>query len=190
MSTEEAVSSWTWPGFEGKRCRCEVYADGTSVELFLNGQSLGEKPVERFKALFDLPYAPGELRAVARWSDGSLREFALQTASPETHLALTADRTLLGADGQDLAFVTASVVDDRGILNPAAVKRVQVRVEGAGVLQGIGNADPCSLEDFSTPEHDTFEGRLLAVVRAVSAGEIRVTFEADGQTWTVALQAK
>ena len=189
-STEEAVSSWTWPGFEGKRCRCEVYADGTSVELFLNGQSLGEKPVERFKALFDLPYAPGELRAVARWSDGSLREFALQTASPETHLALTADRTLLGADGQDLAFVTASVVDDRGILNPAAVKRVQVRVEGAGVLQGIGNADPCSLEDFSTPEHDTFEGRLLAVVRAVSAGEIRVTFEADGQTWTVALQAK
>ncbi len=34
---------WTWPGFEGKAIPVHVYTNADSVELFLNGNSLGSK---------------------------------------------------------------------------------------------------------------------------------------------------
>ena len=187
--TVESVGSWTWPGFEGKPCVCEVYADAAEVELFLNGQSLGRQAVERCQAHFDTIYQPGELRAVAYGADGGRTEFALRTAGSDVRIAAQADRTVLAADGQDLAYVTVSVVDGQGLLHTAADKTVRVTVEGAGVLQGLGSADPRSTEDFAGPEHRTFEGRLLAVVRTVSAGAIRVVLEADGQRTAVELTA-
>jgi len=187
--TVESVSSWTWPGFEGNPCVCEVYADAAAVELFLNGQRLGRKVVERYKAFFDITYQPGELRAVAYGTDGSQSEYVLQTAGADVQLSAQADRAILSADGQDLSYITASVVDSRGILNTAVEKTVKVTVEGPGILQGLGSADPLSEENFAGPEHKTFEGRLLAVVRATAVGTIQVVLEMDGQQTAVSLEA-
>lgn len=187
--TVESVSSWSWPGFEGKPCVCEVYADAAEVELFLNGKSLGRRTVERYKAFFDTVYQPGELRAVAYRANGIQTEYSLVTAGAAVGIAAWADRTVLSADGQDLSFIAISVVDGQGRLHTTADKTVRVTVEGPGVLQGLGSADPYSTEGFAGPEHRTFEGRLLAVVRAVSAGVIQVVLESDGQRVTVELTA-
>ena len=59
------AESWTWPGFEGQKMDVEVYALAPSVELKLNGKSLGKKKTADCRTVYKLPYAPGKLEASA-----------------------------------------------------------------------------------------------------------------------------
>jgi len=57
-----------------------------------------------------------------------------------------------------------------------------VTVSGAGVLEGIGSADPATAERFDGDRVRTFDGRAIAVVRPSGPGAIDVTVAADGFT--------
>ena len=63
-------SSWTWPGFEGKPIPVRVFTNADTTELFLNGRSLGVKTLatdaKQLHLEWSVPYAPGELKAVAK----------------------------------------------------------------------------------------------------------------------------
>lgn len=88
---------------------------------------------------------------------------------------------VLKADGEDLAFVTVKLTDDQGVENLFAQKEITVTVEGAGTLQGFGNADPRAIGSYDDPTWKTFDGYVMAVVRAGrEAGTIKVRFDAEG----------
>lgn len=170
--------SWTWHGFEGKPAVVNVYSDAEEVELFLNGQSLGRKPAGEqngFAASFETAYQPGELKAVC-YRDGQAAETdTLRTAGEEVHLQVDLDRAALKGDGADLCYAMVSLRDERGLLNPQAVEEVTVTAEGAGVLQGMGNADVETGGHYDCNTWQTFGGYVLAVVRAgTEPGEITV----------------
>ena len=64
---DDVHPSWSWAGQEGKPLEVDVYSELPEVELFLNGKSLGRKPVgieSRYIATYKVPYAPGRLVAV------------------------------------------------------------------------------------------------------------------------------
>lgn len=160
-----------------------MYSDAEEVELFQNDKSLGRKPAgekNRFKARFETTYEPGTLRAAAYQNGRFVSEFQIRTAGSAAKLLVCADRHELCGNGQDLAYVTISLVDETGLLNDDVCKHVNVRVEGNGVLQGLGTGDPMSTENFFAASHQTFEGRLLAVVRATDPGTILVHCDAEG----------
>lgn len=181
-ATPTCVSSWTWNGFEGRPCLVEVYSDALEVELIINNKSIGKLPAgeeNRFKAVFDTVYEPGEAKAVARYADGRLEEFVIKTADDTTTLCVTADKAEIAPD--ELAYITIELRDKEGVLNTSSDCKVQVKVEGEGVLQGFGSADPLSEENFFDTERTTYYGRLIAVVRAgAGKGSINLTAEADG----------
>ena len=82
--------------------------------LLLNGKELGTKPTSRetqFKASWSVPHETGTLMAVGYTNNSEAARRELRTTGPATHLRLSADRTLIQADGQDLCFVTVEVVD-------------------------------------------------------------------------------
>ncbi len=179
----DVVPSWTWPGWEGRPIRVEVYADAEEVELLQNGRSLGRVPAgetHRYRAEFDTVYEPGELVAVAYSQGQEIGRAALRSAHGPVRLHVEADRREISALDGDLAFVTIELVDEEGNLYSSADRRVWVRVEGAGVLQGLGSANPITEESFLDPEHSTFDGRALAVIRPTSPGTITVTAGAEG----------
>jgi beta-galactosidase len=183
-ATTPALPSWTWPDQEGKPLTVEVYSRYDAVRLTLDGRVIGEKPTgeaQEFKADFAVPYAPGTLRAIGLSGGREAETFTLRTAGPIAGLRLTADRTALRADGQDLAFVTIEAVDARGNWVPTAAGAVSCAVEGAGSLAGLGNADAASLEPYRADPHSLYQGRLLAVVRTGAApGTIRLRAEVAG----------
>ena len=117
---------------------------------------------------------------------------ALQTAGSDLHLDVQVENEALKADGQSLAFLTAAVVDANGVLDPWTKKTVKVEVEGAGALQGFGSGEPQPTRGYQDPECPTYDGRVMAVIRAEKeAGPIRVTFTAEGLApVTVTLQAE
>ena len=100
----------------------------------------------------------------------------MHTAGVPTTLKLEADRSVIKAGGDDLAFITVSMRDSKGTLCPDASDKVTFNVSGAGTLRGLCNGDPTSLESFLGSEMQLFHGQLVLVVQSsVQPGKIRVT---------------
>jgi len=176
--------SWTWPGEEGKDLEVEVYSNATSVQLFLNDKLIEELPIGReqqFKAVVKVPYAAGTLRAVAMEAGRKVAESVLETAGQPARTKLTADRAVVRADGQDLAFITVEVVDGNGRVQPAAAQNIHFAIHGPGTIAGLGNADLTSTQPYQGTECQVFQGRALVVVRSsAAAGTIELTATAPG----------
>ena len=116
-------------------------ANGESVELFLNGKSLGVR-TDKYLAEWSVPYVPGTLRAVAQCG-GKTVEHTLATAGEPASLRIETTDTNLAADGADIAEITVTVLDAAG--NPVLDEDgfAVFRVEGAAVVRGIGGI-PCT----------------------------------------------
>jgi beta-galactosidase len=168
--------SWTWPGHENEPFRVDVYSVCESVELLLDGASLGTKRPERCISTFEVPYRPGTLRAVG---SGPAAACELRTAGEPARLRLTPDRDAIRVG--DLSFVTVEVVDDDGCVDPNANHAISFTVDGDGVLAAVGNGDPESTERYRGNRCRAHRGRCLVVLRSRGdAGELRLRAEADG----------
>ncbi len=193
-SWTDSVSSWSWDGYEGAPVTVEVYADADQVELFLNGRSVGTRPAgatRRFRAEFETVYEPGRLEVVARRRGAETGRAGLRSAKGPVRLDVTADRARMTAHPHDLAFVAITLVDDEGVLHGGPDRRVSLTVEGPGMLQALASADPVSEERFADTACTTFDGRALAVIRPIGAGQIVVTVTADEcDPQTVRLEAE
>ncbi|MEK5163516.1 glycoside hydrolase family 2 TIM barrel-domain containing protein [Paenibacillus sp. FSL R5-0527] len=184
-SWSDSIASWSWDGYEGKPVKVEVYSEADEVELLVNGKTVGKDAAgetHEFKAEFDTVYAPGELVAIAYTNGKETGRTSLLSAVGKVNLQVEIDRAQIVSDDHDLSFITISLVGDNGVLRPLADRKISVRVEGAGILQGLGSANPKSEEDFFETEHTTFDGRALAVIRPTTSGIINVTIEAAGCT--------
>ena len=180
----DELRSWTWPGSEGRTVKVRVYTAGDEVRLLLNGKEVGTKPVSaatELKAEFDVPYAPGELKAIAFAGGRQIAELAFKTAGRPARLRLKADRTVIRRSRGDLSYVTLEVLDGAGELVPDAVVPVRIGIGGAAELAAAGTANPKDVWSFRRSNLKTFHGMALAIVRPVGlAGVATVRAQADG----------
>ena len=181
--TLHVLPHWTWPDRVGKVTPVYVYTDSPSAELFVNGVSQGKRfkdqtsRLDRYRLRWnDVKYQPGELKVVAYDKDGKpAGEKVICTAGKADHLSLVADRRVIQADGNDLAFVTVNMVDKEGNLVPDADHQLVFEVNGAGHFKAVCNGDATSLESFVSPTMKLFHGQLVLVVEASKAkGDITV----------------
>jgi beta-galactosidase len=183
-ATYPTLPSWNWTGQEGKEMQVEVYSGVEKVRLFLNDKLIGEKPTGReqeFKAVFSVPYAPGTLKAVGMRGDRSVAESVLTTTGKPSRLRLTADRTVLQADGQDLSFIAVEAVDADGRLQQDADQGVQFAISGPGAIAAVGNGDGRDTASYQSDRRKLFQGRALVVVRTSrQGGPIRLIATAPG----------
>jgi beta-galactosidase len=180
----DEMRSWTWPGSQGKTLKVRVYSSGDQVRLLLNGQEIGVKPVSpdtEWKAEFDVPYAAGELKAIALSKGRQIAELAFKTVGRPAKLRLTADRASIRRSRNDLSYVTLEVLDQAGDLVPDAVVPVTFSIDGAAELAAVGTANPKDVESFRRLRPKTFHGRCLAIVRSKgAAGAATIRAQAEG----------
>ena len=174
--------SWTWPGSEGKPLDVAVYSSCQSVRLELNGKEIATEPVNnKMIARFKVPYQPGELRAVGLTDGKPVASASLRSATEATAIRLTADRSTIRADRNDLSYVTVEVVDRNGTVDPNAAIPIHFSVSGAGELAATGSPAPDDASSFHIPVRKTFEGRCLAILRPQGkSGKITLKAEAAG----------
>ena len=188
--------SWNWPGHEGKTIEVEIYSRYPRVQLFLNGNLMGEQETSReqqFKAVYALNYEEGTLRAVGLDEAGNVQEERiLSTAGKPAKIRLTADKRQMKADGQDLIYVIAEVLDKEGRVMPIADNRLQFTIKGAGVIEATGSADLKDSESYSKASRKAWKGRAVAVVRSIGkTGKITLNVSSPGLTSTaIVLTAK
>jgi beta-galactosidase len=172
----DVVADWNWKGYENTSLEVTVYSSCEEVELYVNNKSLGRKNTGRsteFKAIWKVPYQPGEIKSIGYVGGKQVNTVKLVTAGNPTVIKLTADRSLIKADGQDLSYVTVELLDDKGIRNPKAENLVEFDIEGPGNIIGVGNANPVSIESFVEPERKVWQGRCLVIIKSEkNAGKI------------------
>jgi len=178
------VADWNWTGYENQPLEVTVYSSCEAVELFLNGKSLGKKPTSRstqYMAAWQVPYMAGDLKAVGYKGKNIVTTSELHTAGEPVQIQLTADRTQLQADGQDLSYITVALVDEKGHQNPKAENEVQFTIAGPGTVAGVGNANPVSLESYQLPQRKAWKGRCLVIVKSSDkSGPITLTATVNG----------
>jgi beta-galactosidase len=175
---------WTWPGQENQPMHIAVYTRCEAVRLELNGKPIATRSLGsdgEFTVRFQVPYAPGELRAVGLTGGKEMASRTLRTAGPPRRLRLVADRPTIRANRDDLCYVTVEVTDAAGNRVPTAAVPVQFTVSGAGELAAVGSGNPCLPESFRKPVRTTFRGRCLAILRPTAGpGTIRLRADAPG----------
>ncbi|GAB2758548.1 glycoside hydrolase family 2 TIM barrel-domain containing protein [Streptomyces bullii] len=210
----------TWNHAEGDTVEVWAYSNVDTVELFLNGRSLGVRRFDTKKTVdgreyletteatgddktftdgpypgsytspngsagklhltWRVPFEPGELKAVARQDGRAVATDVLRTAGAPYAIRLTPDRTSLAADGRSLVFVTAEVVDRRGVVVPDAEHLISFDVAG-GSLAGLDNGRQESAERYQASTRTAFHGKALAIVRSgTKTGTVKVTARAEG----------
>lgn len=164
-----------------------LYSNCASVELFLNGVSLGKKALSqrgtKNQYAYTVPYAAGTLVANGYDASGNLIAQDIQyTAGAPAKLALSSDKTAVNAASDDLVYITCDVQDKNGTLCPSADNSVTFTVVG-GTIIGTDNGHGANVEKLSGSTHAAFSGKCLCVVKHDGAsGAMKITATANGLT--------
>ena len=180
-----------------------AYSNAASVELFLNGQSLGVKKFNKkqtsdgrtyqeganAKELYlewKVAYQPGTLEAVAR--DEAGKEIArdkITTAGQPAGVRLIKEEHAIAADGKDLTYIYYEIVDSQGNVVPTANNLVRFQLHGQGQLVGVDNGEQASRERYKAQADGSwirraFNGKGVAIVKSTEqAGKFTLTAHSD-----------
>jgi beta-galactosidase len=192
---------WNWKGREGQFLPVVCYTNCDSVELFLNGKSIGVKgytfprygmqgrygqyapaapgtarTTSDLHLAWDVPYDPGTLKAVGMKGGKVAVEVEISTTGDPTAIALSVDRDTLRAGRRDVVHVTVKVLDTQGRLHPDADNEVTFEIQGEGKLIGVDNGNMEDMAaDFKGRTAKAFHGMCLAMVQSTAnPGQIRV----------------
>ncbi len=197
--TLHVLPHWTWPGREGKVTPVMVYTDYPEAELFINGVSQGRQRkltadqaaastdslalLRRYRLMWmDAVYQPGEIKVIAYDSTGKpAEEKVIKTAGKPYTVMLSSSRDTLKADGDDLAYITVSVVDKDGNVCPDDSCMLNFKVTGQGEYRASANGDATCLDLFHLPRMHAFKGRLTTIVQSGDTpGNVTLQVSAPG----------
>ncbi len=190
--TTHLLPHWNWTGREGQVTPVYCYTDGVEGELFVNGKSQGRarkdksSRLDRYRLRWNnVKYEPGEIRVVTYNQYGdkvgedvkrtagepAQMKFSVETPDHEPIACMVEGCTdehnvLLNANGNDLAFVTVSLLDKDGNECPLADDELTFEVSGAGTFKAACNGDATSLEPFTQPQMKLFSGKLVVIVQS------------------------
>ena len=205
--TTHLLPHWNWKGREGQVTPVYCYTDGVEGELFVNDKSQGRvrkdksSRLDRYRLRWNnVKYEPGEIRVVTYNQYGDkVGEDVKRTAGEPTQMKFSVEtpdhepiacmvegctdehNVLLNADGNDLAFITVSLLDKDGNECPLADDELTFEVKGAGTFKAACNGDATSLDSFTQPHMRLFSGKLVIVIQSkAQKGDIILTVK-DGK---------
>lgn len=192
---------WNWEDRGGEKIPVYCYTNCQEAELFLNGKSMGKRtkgqdktPVKvdcynwpggdlqsEYRLRWDVEFEPGVLEVVGYIDGKTSTRTKRVTAGRPAKLLLHPDRKTINADGNDLSFVTVSVLDANGNECPLADNLIQFEVAGVGSLEAVGNGNAVTTESFQASQRKAFSGKCMAIIRSSKrSGVVSLTATADG----------
>lgn len=173
---------WTWEGMKGTKIPVVAYSNCESVELFLNGNSLGEKEMgDKMDLLWHVPFEAGVMVAKGKKDGEIVCEKEIRTAGKPAKIQLLADRSTIAADAQDVVHIEVNIQDNKNNFVPNASNRINFRVEGEAEIIAVDNGDPLNEESFDSPTRKAFNGLCLVILKSTKTkGEFTFYAESEG----------
>ena len=173
---------WNFAGREGDEISVWVYTNVEEVELFINGKSLGTQKVPHLGHVeWKVKYEPGYIEARGSKAGKVVLTEKRETTGPAAAIRLTADRTEIDADGEDVAVVKVEALDKEGRFVPTANNFLGFKISGSGALIGVGNGDPNCQQSDKAPARSLFNGLAQIIVQSTKQpGQIHVEVAKEG----------
>jgi beta-galactosidase len=173
---------WNFEGREGDTIPVWVHSNLDEVELFVNGKSQGSQKVPHLGHVeWKVKYEPGAIEARGSKDGKIVLTEKRETTGTPVAIRLTADRSEIDADGEDIAVLKVEVLDKEGRAVPTAGNKIGFKVTGDGALIGVGNGDPNCQESDKEPKRSLFNGLAQAIVQSTkNAGEIHIEAVKEG----------
>ncbi len=169
-----------WDFNDGQLIDVVAYTNLGEAELFVNGKSCGKKTAQEYTLDWQIPYEKGEIRIVAYDRDGNRYECVRKSFGDSKKIILTPYSKEIKADGEDMAFVLISTVDENGNPVDNARDRIHLTVEG-GRLVGFDNGDSTDYDQYKSSSRRLFSGKAVAYIMAdTKEGDITVTAKGEG----------
>jgi len=174
---------WNFEGREGDEIPVWVHSNLDEVELFVNGTSQGSKKVPHLGHVeWKVKYEAGAIEARGSNDGKVVLTEKRETTGAAVAIRLTADRTEINADGEDIAILTVDAIDKDGRAVPTANSLIGFNVSGEGTLIGVGNGDPNCQQSDKEPKRSLFNGLAQVILQSTKRpGEIRI--EAVKASW-------
>jgi beta-galactosidase len=167
----ELVDHWTPRDFDTyDEAEVFVFSNCDEVELLLNGESLGRKPMpsDAAPAEYRFPFDLGECIAIGYRDGEEAARQTLKSAGEPAAIRLVADKDACSTAFDDVVHVEFEIVDAEGVRCPWSDAEVSFEVEGPGQLVAVDNGDPQSHESFQGPQRRAYHGRGLAIIRRIA----------------------
>ena len=173
---------WNFEGRDGETIPVWVYSNLDEVELLVNGNSVGSQKVPRLGHVeWKVKYEPGVIEARGLRGGQVVLSDKRETTGPTVAIRLTADRTTIDADGEDVAVLTVEALDPQGRPVPTAGNLITFNVTGQGALIGVGNGDPNCQQSDKGRTRSLFNGLAQVIVQATKMpGEIHIEAVKEG----------
>lgn len=176
-------SNMHWNYNETDTVLVEVCSNYSTVELLLNGKSLGYRSMSEAPdrlMRWVVPFKAGKLEARAVMGKEEITS-TLTTASKPIKIELTADKIVLKADAYDVSHLVVQLLDKDGIPVQTENTNVEFVIEGDAKLLGVDCGNFHKHQDFQSNKIETYKGRCLAIIQSTkNAGKIKVTAKAVG----------
>lgn len=174
---------WSWTN--GQEIDVWAYYNkADEVELFLNGKSLGTKAKQgdELHVQWAVKFEQGTLKAVSRKEGKVVAEKVINTAGTPAQIVLSADRYKIKADGEDLSFVTVTILDKDGNLVPKANNLLNFKLEGDAEIVALDNGLQTDLTPYSNKtSRNAFNGLALAIVKSkTKKAKVKLTVSGEG----------
>jgi len=177
---------WDWTA--GNSVKVWLYSNCASVDLWLNGTSLGSATRgTKYQYAYSVPFAQGTLVANGYDSGGNLvaQDVIYSSRRVANKISLTADKTSVNISSDDLVFVTCEVQDENGVVVPTANNSVTFSAVGGKII----GTDSGWVQDVEPMTGDTKKasfGKLLCVVKPdKNTGDLVVTATSNNLTPSV-----
>lgn len=178
---------WTHPGKDGVAIPVVVYTNLPKAELFLNGQSLGEKAMtDELQIAWLVPYQPGSLKVVASDEAGNQVEKSISTAGKAAKIELIPNKFSFRANNRDVMRVEVNIIDENDNLVPEADHLIRFQISGPASNIGVENGDILDFAPVKADQRKAFKGKCLLLLQSnLEPGEIEVKAFADGLKSTI-----
>ena len=138
--------------------------------------------IKSITATFEVPYEPGTLTARCYDNGVETSSETIRTVGKPASIRLSADRSTIKADRNDLSYVMVEILDAEGNVIPDDDKTlVNFEISGNGEIAGVGSGSPTDMSSFQQPRKKSWQGKCLVIIRPKGeAGKIVLSARAEG----------
>jgi beta-galactosidase len=185
------VADWTPNDFDTyDNSKVQVYSNCDEVELFLNEKSLGslKKPADDSPRDWNVTFEEGTIKAIGKNNSKVVAQEAFTSAGKPSKIILTKSNPTVTNNWDDVSFITATIVDEKGIPCANADNLIKFSISNSGQIIGVDNGNIISHENYLSPERRAYNGKAIAIIKASqTTGKIKVKVIAEGLQEAIAV---
>ncbi|WP_304196764.1 glycoside hydrolase family 2 TIM barrel-domain containing protein [Flavobacterium alvei] len=178
------VADWTPNDFDTyDNAKVNVYSNCDEVELFLNDKSLGSlpKPADDSPREWNVTFEAGTIKAIGKNNGKIVAQEEQTSAGKPAKIILTKSIPTLANNWDDVAFITATIVDEKGIRCANADNQIKFTITDAGKIIAVDNGNIINHDGYQGPATRAYQGKAIAIVKATKdSGTISIKAESEG----------